>query len=103
MFIADPDNTKTISLEKDSTLEDADKGKQTATLDNISNEGSKPSNTDGNGAGIRYENQNSEDKASKLRFDYLKQITYCQVPFSTTPSSHKYVTFGMRAPCSQHV
>ncbi|XP_006657500.1 peptidyl-prolyl cis-trans isomerase CYP63-like [Oryza brachyantha] len=51
----DPDSTKMISLEKDSTLEDVDKGKQTAILDNTSNEGSKPSNADGNGAGARDE------------------------------------------------
>uniref|UniRef100_A0A0E0DS41 peptidylprolyl isomerase n=1 Tax=Oryza meridionalis TaxID=40149 RepID=A0A0E0DS41_9ORYZ len=64
----DPDNTKTISLEKDSTLEDADKGKQTATLDNISNEGSKPSNTDGNGAGIR-DDPGARARSSPIRAD----------------------------------
>ncbi|KAL5197939.1 hypothetical protein ABZP36_001451 [Zizania latifolia] len=64
-----PDNTKTISLEKDVALEDADKGKQTATIVNISNEGSKPSNTDGNGAGIRDDPGASSKRDDPVRAD----------------------------------
>ncbi|KAG8083696.1 hypothetical protein GUJ93_ZPchr0016g2557 [Zizania palustris] len=64
----DPDNTKTISLEKEVALEDADKGQQTATIVNISNEGSKPSNTDGNGAGIR-DDPGASSKSSPVRAD----------------------------------
>ncbi|KAF0909370.1 hypothetical protein E2562_035811 [Oryza meyeriana var. granulata] len=64
----DPDSTKTVSLEKDSSLEDADKGKQTATLDNISNEGSKPSNADGNGAGVR-DGTGASPRSNSIRAD----------------------------------
>ncbi|CAM0905516.1 unnamed protein product [Alopecurus aequalis] len=58
----DKENPKTINLEKGKTLEDADKGKETAA-------GSKPLHKDENGADVRVGNQNSEDRSSKFRDD----------------------------------
>ncbi|KQK20597.1 peptidyl-prolyl cis-trans isomerase CYP63 isoform X1 [Brachypodium distachyon] len=63
----DQGNTK--MMEKGKTLEDADKGKQTVPMDNMSREGNKPSKNDENGAADRSGNQNSEDRSSKFRDD----------------------------------
>jgi peptidyl-prolyl isomerase G (cyclophilin G) len=62
--MADKENTEIINSEKGKTLEDADKGKEMAA-------GSKPLHKDENGANVRVGNQNSEDRSSKFRFNFL--------------------------------
>jgi peptidyl-prolyl isomerase G (cyclophilin G) len=62
--MADKENTEIINSEKGKTLEDADKGKEMAA-------GSKPLHKDENGANARVGNQNSEDRSSKFRFNFL--------------------------------